>query len=134
MNTILMVYPALATWLALLLYLGLAINVAKARRRHQIHPPFTDGPEDFLRYYRVHQNMAEQMILFLPSLWLFSFYYSPVWGGILGGLWVLARMVYAIGYYQNWEKRLPGFIASIFIIIILMLGSLFGLLKVLSVF
>lgn len=127
MNNIMMVYPALVTWLALALYFALAYKVGGARAKHKVMPPLTEGPDEFMRIWRVHQNTTENLMLFLPSLWLFALYLSPVWAAVLGLLWVLARLVYAMGYYQSAEKRLPGFIASILIVAVLLTGALWGM-------
>ncbi|MFM8006312.1 MAG: MAPEG family protein, partial [Dolichospermum sp.] len=44
---------------------------------------------------RVQQNTLEQLALFIPALWLFSIYISPIWGAALGVSWVLGRIAYA---------------------------------------
>ena len=86
------ILPALATGLALLLYVVLGLNVARARGRYKVPAPATAGDPAFERVYRVHQNTLEQLVVFLPSLWLFSTFVSPLWGGAIGLLWVLARI------------------------------------------
>jgi uncharacterized membrane protein YecN with MAPEG domain len=76
---------------------------------------------------RVQQNTLEQLVFFLPLLWLFSFYISPLWGAGVGALWLVGRIVYAWGYYQAAEKRMIGFVISSTTGIVLLLGSLFGI-------
>jgi len=74
--------------------------------------PAVTGAPEFERAFRIQQNTLEQLIWFLPSLWLFAFYVSPTWGGILGLVWVGGRIHYALSYYRDPEARGPGFITG----------------------
>jgi uncharacterized membrane protein YecN with MAPEG domain len=69
----------------------------------------------------------EQLALFIPALWLFSIYVSPIWGSALGAAWIVGRIAYAWGYYQAAEKRGPGFAISSLSGMVLILGSLVGI-------
>lgn len=117
-------WPSLITVLALILYLALTINVARARANYKISAPQMLGDSKFERVLRVQQNTSEQLILFLPALWLFSQFVSPFWGSIIGAVWVIGRLLYAWGYYQAAEKRLLGFAISVLTSLLLLLGSL----------
>ena len=74
-------YPSLVTALTLLLHQVLTINVGRARAKYKIMPPAMSGDENFERVVRVQQNTLEQLVFFLPALWLFSVYVNPFWGG-----------------------------------------------------
>ncbi len=116
-------WPALVSLLALLLYFVVTINVGRARAKYGIPAPQMSGNPDFERVIRVQQNMLEQLIFFLPALWIFCLYLNPVWGSGLGLLWVVGRALYAWGYYQAAEKRGPGFaIASLSSLVLLLAG------------
>jgi uncharacterized membrane protein YecN with MAPEG domain len=119
------------TGLALLMYSVVTVNVGRARMKYGVMPPAVAGEPNFERVLRVQQNTLEQMILFLPSLWLFSFYISPVWGAGIGAVWVLGRVLYAWGYYQEAKKRGPGFGISLLSAMVLLLGGLIGSVSVL---
>jgi glutathione S-transferase len=114
----------LVTALSLLLYLVVTVNVGRARARYKVSPPQMSGDPGFERALRVQQNTLEQIVLFLPGLWLFSQFVSPLWGAGLGGVWLLGRVAYAWGYYQAAEKRLVGFGISTLATSVLLLGSL----------
>lgn len=101
--------PGLVTCVALLVYFGLTLNVGRARGKYNVPAPNVTGNPDFERVIRVQQNTVEQIILFLPALWVCSLLFSAKVGAILGGTWCLGRIVYAIGYYRAAEKRGPGF-------------------------
>lgn len=123
--------PALVTTLSLILYFVLTLNVGRARRKYKVMPPQMSGDPNFERVLRVQQNTLEQLILFLPSLWLFSQFISATLGSILGGIWIVGRILYAWGYYQAAEKRFIGFGISSLSTIALVLGSLLGIVWIL---
>jgi len=124
-------WPSLATVSALIVYLALTVNVGRARAKYKVPPPQMSGDPDFERVLRVQQNTLEQLVLFLPGLWLFSQFVSPIWGAGIGGVWIIGRIVYAWGYYQAAEKRLVGFGISSLTTFILLGGSLVGIVLVL---
>ena len=127
-------YPSLVTALTLLVYQVLTVNVGRARAKYKIMPPAMSGDENFERVVRVQQNTLEQLVYFLPALWLFSVYVNPLWGAGLGAAWVIGRIIYAWGYYQAAEKRILGFAISSLSGIALLLGALVGIgLKILNI-
>ncbi len=101
--------PALATLLALAVFFGCGVAVARARRRYGIIAPATTGQPEFERVFRVQMNTLEALALFLPALWIAARYGDPIFAGWIGLLWVAARIWYAIAYAYDARKRGPGF-------------------------
>jgi glutathione S-transferase len=124
-----LIFPSFITTFTLILYFVLTANVGRARAKYKVPVPSTSGDPDFERVFRVQQNTLEQLILFLPSLWLFSLFVSPIWGAGLGALWIIGRILYAWGYYQAAEKRVLGFGINSLSILALLLGSLVGIIR-----
>jgi glutathione S-transferase len=122
-------WTSLITALTLLLYLAITINVGRARAKYKVPVPQMTGDPDFERVLRVQQNTLEQMVLFLPGLWLFSFYVNSLWAAGIGAVWILGRIAYAVGYYQAAEKRGIGFAISSLSGMVLLLGSLAGIIS-----
>jgi len=120
-------WPSLVTALALLVYLVITINVGRARAKYKVPPPQMTGDPNFERVLRVQQNTLEQLVLFLPALWLFSLYVSPLWGAGIGAVWVVGRIAYAWGYYQAAEKRAVGFGIGSISGLVLLLGAFVGI-------
>jgi len=119
-------FPALVTILALIFYGWAGVHVSRMRVRHNVRAPTVTGPPEFERAFRVHQNTQEQLVLFLPALWLFVLLVSPDWGGILGLVWIVGRIVYAVSYLRNPDARAPGFAISAAASVTLLLGALAG--------
>jgi glutathione S-transferase len=98
--------------LALLEYSILGAMVGRARQTYGVEAPATTGNPDFERYFRVHENTLEALIVFLPALWIFSYTVNYHLGVVLGLLFVIARIVYAAGYLSAASKRSTGAIAT----------------------
>jgi uncharacterized membrane protein YecN with MAPEG domain len=126
-----MPYLAIVTALALLEYMGISILVGRARGKYGIKAPATSGHPLFERTFRVHQNTLEQLIVFIPSLWLFGTYVSAGWGAGIGLLFIVGRIVYVRGYIADPEKRGPGFGLGFLANVVLLVGGLIGAILVL---
>jgi glutathione S-transferase len=119
----------LVTVLALFLFTAVTMNVGRVRVKSGIKPPQMVGDPYLERVLRVQQNTLEQMMLFLPAMWLFATSVNPIGAAILGIIWIAGRVLYAWGYYQAAEKRGPGFGISFFATIFLLFGSLVGIIQ-----
>ena len=120
-------FPALVSVLALLLYIGVSAMAGRARHRFDIKAPAVTGPPEFERAFRVQQNTLEQLVWFVPALWLFALYASPLWGGIIGLVWIAGRAHYAVSYYRDPETRGPGFLVGFASAAVLLIGALIGI-------
>lgn len=120
-------YTSVVTLLAVLLYFFIATRVPLARRKFNVPLPATTGHPDFERVFRVHQNTLEWMPIFLPLLWLCALYLSDVAAAVLGLLWIGGRALYLHGYRQAVEKRLPGFVVQSMVCVLLMVGTVVGM-------
>jgi uncharacterized MAPEG superfamily protein len=119
-------FPALVAILALLLYIATFMHAGRMRHRFDIKSPSVAGPPEFERALRVQQNTLEQLVWFLPALWLFVLLVSSLWGGVIGLVWVGGRALYAISYYRDPATRGPGFGIGFIASAILLLGALVG--------
>jgi glutathione S-transferase len=114
------------TLLALIMYFWVTGKTGQARMKHGVKAPATTGAPEFERAFRIQQNTLEQMMLFLPALWLFAALVSDVWAGLAGLLWVIGRILYALGYARAAEKRNAGFGIAILANLLLLVGALVG--------
>ncbi len=123
-----MSWVMLVTVLALIVFSVVTINVGRARVKSGIQAPQMSGEPAFERALRVQQNTLEQLVPFLPALWIFATVVSYTFATVLGMTWVVGRILYAWGYYQAAEKRGLGFGISFMSSAVLTLGSLVGVL------
>jgi glutathione S-transferase len=117
-----MPFVALVTVLALAQFFWLGFQVARARGRYGVPAPTTTGHEVFERHFRVQMNTLEQLMLFLPSLWIFASYISPLWAAALGVVYVIGRAVYASAYVRDPKSRSLGFALTAFPTFAMMIG------------
>jgi glutathione S-transferase len=117
-----MPYLALVTVLALLQFLYFGIQVGRARGRYGVAAPATTGNEHFERHFRVQMNTLELLVMFLPALWLFGSYVSPIWGAALGAVFIVGRGIYAQTYVSDPKKRSLGFALSMLPTLALLIG------------
>lgn len=115
---------ALVTLSALVLCLWMGISVARARRRFGVLPPAMTGHEEFERHVRVHGNTLEWLVIFLPCLWLFAIYVDDRIAAGLGLVWIVGRVIYALGYRREAKARRPGFFIQAMAVLALFLGAL----------
>ncbi|MCY3794214.1 MAG: MAPEG family protein [Gammaproteobacteria bacterium] len=120
------VYPGILSSVALLVYYFTLFKSGMARGRFKVPAPSHDGPEEYVRHVRAHQNTVEHLVMFLPGLWLFAVAVDPIWAAAIGAIWPVGRLMYALGYYKAPEKRSIGLYISMPPIYIFILGSLIG--------
>jgi len=119
-------YVAVVAALALIEYMFIGMRTGQARVKYNVKAPATTGDPNFERHYRVQQNTLEQLIVFLPALFLFANYVSPGWAALLGLVFIVGRAMYASAYVADPEKRGPGFVTGYVATAILVLGGLIG--------
>src|SRR5690606_15413500 len=115
---------SLVTLLALIVYLWTGLNVGRARGKYSVMAPAITGPEEFNRIFRVQQNTLEQLVLFLPALWLAHLAINAIWVPAVGAVWIVGRILYAFLYVRDPAKRGAGFMLTFLSTIILLLTAL----------
>jgi uncharacterized MAPEG superfamily protein len=73
---------------------------------------------------RVHQNTMEQLVVFLPALWIHAQYANPLWGAALGLVFIVGRFIYRAEYLKDPGSRSPGFSLSVVPSLVLLIWSL----------
>jgi uncharacterized membrane protein YecN with MAPEG domain len=121
-------WPALVTLAALTLLFGCVTAVGVARRRERVRAPATTGSDKFDRAYRVQMNTLENVVIFLPALWLAAIYFSPRIAAAIGVVWLVARAWYAVAYARDPDARGAPFVIAYVAWGALMLLALWGLL------
>jgi uncharacterized membrane protein YecN with MAPEG domain len=115
---------AIVTLVAVLVYFWMATRVAVTRRMTGILAPIMTGDPVLERTIRAHTNTLEWLPIFLPSLWLFAFYWGDIPAAIVGAVWIAGRILYFRGYIVDVRKRRPGFFIQAMAAGVLLLGAL----------
>jgi len=113
--------------LAVLEFAVFGMFVGRARSKYHVKAPATTGNEAFERYFRIHYNTLEQLIVFVPGIWLFATHVSARWAAIIGAVYLVGRVLYFRGYAAAAEKRHLGSMLSMLPTLVLLLGGLCGL-------
>lgn len=117
-------WVTIVTLVALLVYVWMGFRVGGARKKSGIHAPAMTGDPELERHIRVQANTLEWLPIFLPSIWLFAIYWNDMVAAILGAIWILGRILYALGYAQAADKRELGFMIQALATGILLFGAL----------
>jgi uncharacterized membrane protein YecN with MAPEG domain len=117
---------SIVTASALLVYMYASLRVGMARGLYGIEAPAITGHPMFDRHYRVQMNTLEQLVVFLPALWMFATVLSATWACALGAVFVAGRILYAITYVIDPKKRTAGFMLGFLANVSLVLGSIYG--------
>ncbi len=118
-------YPltTLSSCLALIIYIAVFMVAGKARTTYGVAAPAVSGNLEFEKRYRVQMNTLEQLVLFLPALWLAL----PVFGdrttAAIGLIWSLGRILYAVAYVREPKTRTVGFMLTILPSLVLLVAA-----------
>lgn len=97
------------TLLIVLLMFGTAFAVGKGRHKYGVKAPAVAGHPVFERLYRVQMNTLEWAVMTLPCLWIAAAYVGDAIAAVIGGVWWLGRVAYALAYARDAARRAPGF-------------------------
>jgi uncharacterized membrane protein YecN with MAPEG domain len=82
------------------------------------------GDPELERHIRVQANTVEWLVIYLPSLWLFAIYWNDLFAAAAGVVWIVGRILYALGYAADAKKRELGFIIQMLATAVLLFGAL----------
>lgn len=122
-------YVAIVTLVALLVYFWMGLRVGAARKVSGIDAPAMTGHPALDRAVRAHANTLEWLPIFLPSLWLCHIFWQPqdpsgIIVSAIGAVWIIGRILYALGYAADPAKRATGFYIQALAAAVLLFGAL----------
>ncbi len=117
---------AIVTGLAALQVFMFAFQAGGARVKTGVEAPAMTGDIGFERASRVHLNTVEQLVIFLPGLWMFGYYVNPQYGAGIGLIFIVGRFVYRSAYLGDPKKRTVGFLTGALSMMVLVIGGMIG--------
>lgn len=121
--------PALTTLLALMWYFVTIFQVGRMRTRYKVKAPATTGDPAFERAYRVQMNELENLVLFLPAMWIYAWFGNPRYAALACCVYILGRIMYAVGYWMAANKRGWGYMVAMFATSMTWVAALVAVLK-----
>ncbi|KPN71962.1 MAPEG family protein [Neisseria sp. 83E34] len=112
--------------LALIQYFFFGFMVGRARSKYGIHAPAVSGNEHFERALRIQQNTLEQLVVFLPALFIAAVYWSEGIIALIGVVYLVGRFVYWRAYTADPQTRAIGFLLTVIPSFVLITAALIG--------
>jgi len=120
---------ALITVLTVALLIAAMVAVGRCRGIYGVKVPATTGHPVFERAFRAQANTNEQVLMFLPLLWLAHHFGFTDWAAWLGYAWLIGRTAFLVGYIREAGKRSFGFLVGILATTGLLILSTIGVVK-----
>jgi len=97
------------TILALAQFVLFGVQVGSMRAKHGVKAPAITGHPEFERMFRVQQNSMEQLVAFIPALWIYAYLVDPLWAAAMGLVFIIGRFIYRASYIKDPDARGRGF-------------------------
>jgi glutathione S-transferase len=126
-----MQFPIFVTLVTLITYQILSISVSAARGKYKITAPATTGNINFERVYRTHLNYLENLVIFLPLVWIDSLEFGGSIFFLVPAIsWLISKILFSVAYIKNWDFKVKlafniGATISVLTLFILGIISLF---------
>jgi len=116
--------------LAVAQYFVFGFLVGRARVRYGVKAPAVSGHENFERVFRVQMNTLEQLVGFLPALYIASLYWSELLVAGIGAVYLIGRLVYRQAYIADPSGRQIGFLLTVIptstLLVLGLVGAIFS--------
>lgn len=115
---------AIVTILALIQYSVFGVQVGRMRVKHGVKAPAISGHPEFERMFRVQQNTLEQLVMFLPALWIYGYFGRALLAAAAGVVFIIGRFIYRVSYVRDPSTRGTGFTITIIATLFLLVAGL----------
>ena len=77
-------------------------------------------------------NTLEQFAAFLPAMWIYAWFGNPRWAAIACAVWILGRIIFAVGYWEDEKKRGLGFGISFAALVVVWVAAVVSVVRVID--
>ena len=113
---------ALGWWLAMRVFKARSEFADPATNAALFHSPEIYSDRNFMIAYRNQMNFLENLILFLPTMWIFAYNVSDGLAAVIGSGYVMGRVLYARNYPRDYAHA-RGFQISLACLVFLLVGA-----------
>jgi glutathione S-transferase len=106
-------YPLTSLGTILIVAYTFYASMGAGSRRGEVKAPAVSGDYEFEKAFRVHYNTIEQLVLFLPVLWLAAPYWGDLVSGGVAAVWLIGRLIYGRAYKRDPSTRSVGFLITL---------------------
>ena len=124
--------PALVTLGCVLWLLITGMMVGRARTKYKVRAPATTGDPAFERAFRVQMNELENLVAFLPAMWIYAWFGDPRLAALAGAAYLVGRIVYAVGYWRDAARRGHGFMIATTVLAVTWVAALGSVVRALG--
>lgn len=118
---------AIVSLLTFIQFVVFSTQVGLAHGKTKIPAPKMTGDLYLEKRVRIQMNTLEQMITFVPAMWMFAMYVHVEVAAALGVAFIIGRQLFAWGYMKEEAgKRAPGFLITFASGVVAILGGLGG--------
>ena len=115
-----MEYVDLVALIAVFQFLFFGALTGRARGESGLKAPAMTGHPGFERMYRVQMNTLEQLVVFMPALYIAGKYWPSLVIAGIGFVFIVGRFMYWRAYVTDPSKRGPGFLLTVLPSVVLM--------------
>ena len=113
---------ALGWWLAMRVFKARSEFADPATNAALFHSPQLYSDRNFMIAYRNQMNFLENLILFLPTMWIFAYNVSDGLAALIGFGYVTGRVLYARNYPRDYSHA-RGFQIGLVCFLFLLVGA-----------
>ncbi len=106
-------YLHIVAILAVAQFFFFGVLVGRARGKYGVKAPAVSGAEGFDRAFRVQMNTLEQLVAFLPALFIAGLHWPNGWLAAIGAVYLIGRLVYWRSYVADPSRRGLGFVLTV---------------------
>ena len=124
-------FPLTSLGTILIVVFTFYFSIVVGKHRTNVKAPAVSGDPEFEKAFRIHYNTIEQLVLFIPMIWLSAMYWGDQVSGGITGLWLIGRIIYARAYQKDPSTRSIGFMITLLALLAALVGACIPLVKML---